>query len=141
MTKLESLIRLHERALDAARRRLGQAEAAVVSVEAKINALEAEIKSEQNAASADLAGQFGYANYARRVINRRAELQSDHQQALVEREQVRENVAIAFAELKKFEITAERRRALAQQEENRLLQNELDEIAQQQDRQKQSRSS
>ena len=38
-----------------------------------------------------------------------------------------------------FEITSERRAAQAQQEENRRLQGELDEIAQWQDRQKQAR--
>ena len=139
MSKLDSLIRLHERTLDEARRELGRAEAAVASLAAAIDALEAEIKAEQAAAGADLTGQFGYANYARQAIARRAELHTAHQQAEVAREQVREKVAVAFAELKKFEITAERRAALAQQEENRRLQGELDEIAQQQDRQKQAR--
>ena len=139
MSKLDSLIRLHERTLDEARRELGRAEAAVSSAAAAIDALEAEIKAEQAAAGADLTGQFGYANYARQAIARRAELHAAHQQAEVAREQVREKVAVAFAELKKFEITAERRAALAQQEENRRLQGELDEIAQQQDRQKQAR--
>ena len=139
MSKLDSLIRLHERTLDEARRELGRAEAAVASAAAAIDALEAEIKAEQAAARADLTGQFGYANYARQAIARRAELHTAHQQAEVAREQVREKVAVAFAELKKFEITAERRAALAQQEENRRLQGELDEIAQQQDRQKQAR--
>ena len=139
MSKLDSLIRLHERTLDEARRELGRAEAAVASAAAAIDALEAEIKAEQAAAGADLTGQFGYANYARQAIARRAELHTAHQQAEVAREQVREKVAVAFAELKKFEITAERRAALAQQEENRRLQGELDEIAQQQGRQKQAR--
>ena len=139
MSKLDSLIRLYERTLDEARRELGRAEAAVASAAAAIDALEAEIKAEQAAAGADLTGQFGYANYARQAIARRAELHTAHQQAEVAREQVREKVAVAFAELKKFEITAERRAALAQQEENRRLQGELDEIAQQQDRQKQAR--
>ncbi|MEC8845572.1 MAG: flagellar FliJ family protein [Pseudomonadota bacterium] len=139
MSKLDSLIRLHERTLDEARRELGRAEAAVASAAAAIDALEAEIKAEQAAAGADLTGQFGYANYARQAIARRAELHAAHQQAEVAREQVREKVAVAFAELKKFEITAERRAALAQQEENRRLQGELDEIAQQQVRQKQAR--
>ena len=139
MSKLDSLIRLHERTLDEARRELGRAEAAVASAAAAIDALEAEIKAEQAAAGADLTGQFGYANYARQAIARRAELHTAHQQAEVAREQVREKVAVAFAELKKFEITAERRAALAQQEENRRLQGELDEIAQQQDRQKRAR--
>ena len=139
MSKLDSLIRLHERTLDEARRELGRAEAAVASAAAAIDALEAEIKAEQAAAGADLTGQFGYANYARQAIARRAELHTAHQQAEVAREQVREKVATAFAELKKFEITAERRVALAQQEENRRLQGELDEIAQQQDRRKQAR--
>ena len=139
MSKLDSLIRLHERTLDEARRELGRAEAAVASAAAAIDALEAEIKAEQAAAGADLTGQFGYGNYARQAIARRAELHTAHQQAEVAREQVREKVAVAFAELKKFEITAERRAALAQQEENRRLQGELDEIAQQQVRQKQAR--
>ena len=139
MSKLDSLIRLHERTLDEARRELSRAEAVVASADAAIDALEAEIKAEQAAAGADLTGQFGYANYARQAIARRAELHTAHQQAEVAREQVREKVAVAFAELKKFEITAERRAALAQQEENRRLQGELDEIAQQQDRQKQAR--
>ena len=72
-------------------------------------------------------------------INAERTAAGDNQQAEVAREQVREKVAVAFAELKKFEITAERRAALAQQEEKRRLQGELDEIAQQQDRQKQAR--
>ena len=106
MSKLDSLIRLHERTLDEARRELSRAEAAVASADAAIDALEAEIKAEQAAAGADLTGQFGYANYARQAIARRAELHAAHQQAEVAREQVREKAAVAFAELKKFEITA-----------------------------------
>ncbi len=81
MSKLDSLIRLHERTLDEARRELGRAEAAVASAAAAIDALEAEIKAEQAAAGADLTGQFGYANYARQAIARRAELHTAHQQA------------------------------------------------------------
>ena len=72
-------------------------------------------------------------------INAERAAAGDNQQAEDAREQVREKAAAAFAELKKFEITAERRAALAQQEENRSLKGELDEIAQQQDRQKQAR--
>ena len=57
MSKLDSLIRLHERTLDEARRELGRAEAAVASAAAAIDALEAEIKAEQAAAghTADVA--------------------------------------------------------------------------------------
>lgn len=139
MSKLDSLIRLHERALDEARRELGRAEAAVAAAAGAIDALEAEIKAEQAAAAADLAGQFGYANYARAAITRRAALHDAHRRAEATREQVRETVAAAFAELKKFEITAEQQAARAQVEENRRLQGALDEIAQQQDRQKQAR--
>ncbi len=71
-------------------------------------------------------------------INAERAAAGDDQQAEDAREQVREKAAAAFAELKKFEITAERRAALAQQKENRRLQGELDEIAQRQDRQKQA---
>ena len=72
-------------------------------------------------------------------INAERAAAGDNQQAEVARKQVREKAAAAFAELKKFEITAEGRAAPAQQEENRRLQGELDEIAQRQDRQKQAR--
>ena len=71
-------------------------------------------------------------------INAERAAAGDNQQAEDAREQVREKAAAAFAELKKFEITAEQRAALAQQEENHRLQGELDEIAQRQDRQKQA---
>ena len=72
-------------------------------------------------------------------INAERAAAGDNQQAEVAREQSRDKAAAAFAEPKKFEIGAKRRAALAQQEENRRLQGELDEIAQQQDRQKQAR--
>ena len=47
-------------------------------------------------------------------INAERAAAGDNQQAEDAREQVREKAAAAFAALKKFEITAERRTALAQ---------------------------
>jgi flagellar export protein FliJ len=136
MSKLESLIRLHEQELDERRRGLADAEAEVERIVAAQQALEDEIRAEQAMIGHSTETGFAYANFAQVAIARRQKLAKDHGDAAFHVDAMRASVATAFADLKKFELTAAHQAAQRLREEKRLEQNILDEIAQQQDRRK-----
>ena len=104
MSKLDSLIRLHEQELDEKRRRLAEAEAEVERIAAASRALEAEIRAEQEVIGKSMEANFAYANFAQAAIVRRQKLKDDYQDAAFHVDAVRAAVAIAFADLKKFEL-------------------------------------
>ena len=136
MSKLDSLIRLHEQELDEKRRRLAEAEAEVERIAAASRALEAEIRAEQEVIGKSMEANFAYANFAQAAIVRRQKLKDDYQDAAFHVDAERAAVAIAFADLKKFELTAARQAERERLDAKRLEQSVLDEIAQQQDRRK-----
>lgn len=129
MKVVASLIRLHRWQLDEKRRVLAGIEQFRDDLQHQIERLEAEIAAEQQtAAAAGGDAAFAYGNYALGAIARRATL--NQSLADVERQitVLREQVAEAFQELKKYELLQEQRGRRARDQQARRQTAEQDEI-------------
>ncbi|MSP48135.1 MAG: hypothetical protein EXQ95_02295 [Alphaproteobacteria bacterium] len=129
MKDLGSLIRLVQWRVDEKRRELAEREAVAEACRQALIALEAELKREQQAASASYEAGQGYANYAKRFLKRRADAENAIRAADVEVERVRDELSGLFLELKQAEITQANREKREAQRLAKLDQNDLDEMA------------
>jgi len=127
MKKIDTLIRLHKFELDEKRRALQELETHMMRIIEARQRLDQELIEEQNTASQALELGMTYAGYAQKFIERRAKLEEDIANMRVEVEKAEIIVQMAFQELKKFEITAERQAAAEKYESDRREQSELDE--------------
>ena len=129
---LETLIRLNEWSVDQKRRKLGELLRLIDGFEAESRKLEQDLINEQTAAAAspNEAG-FLYGYYADTVIDRRAIIQISTQQLGKEADEAREEVSLAYRELKKFETAMEVRKKREEAELARKEQLELDEVGMQ----------
>lgn len=129
MSTLDKLIRYHRFLLDEKRRILRAMEEAEARLQAATEALEAEIRREQTVAGGSAEVGFAYGGYAAQAVRRRAGLKQQLAVARADVEAAREALAVAFEELKKYEITRDIRAEAARQEADRREQSFLDEIA------------
>ena len=127
MKKIDTLIRLHKFELDEKRRALQELETHMMRIIEARQRLDQELIEEQNTASQALELGMTYAGYAQKFIARRAKLEEDIANMRVEVEKAEIIVQMAFQELKKYEITAERQAAAEKYESDRREQSELDE--------------
>jgi flagellar protein FliJ len=129
MKGLAALIRLHSWQLDAKRRELAEIEREEDELHARIRRLEAHMAEEQDFAKDSESGVFAYAGFARGVIERRKGFQAQIAAVHERIEAKREEVAEAFQELKRYEITQAEILKREKLEADRRLQGELDEIS------------
>lgn len=152
MKPFDTLIRLAEEGLDQKRRVLAQLEGRLDQARADRQVIEDELAREQRQAGGDGAdagadvgedirdiGMFAYGAYAAEVIRRRARADARIEAANAEAEAAREEVRLAFAELKRYQITHEKKLADLERQRAAREQAELDEIAQNMDRRKNDR--
>ena len=139
MKPFDTLIRLSEQQLDEKRRQLAALEDRLDAARLQRKAIDDELVREQGLATQDSSALFAYGAYAAEVI-RRLE-RADALIVLVEREAevARDDVRTAFAELKRYQITHDRKLAELARTRAAKEQIELDEIAQQLDRRKDDR--
>ena len=139
MKPFDTLIRLSEQQLDEKRRQLAALEDRLDAARLQRKAIEEELEREQGLATQDSSALFAYGAYAAEVIRRRE--RADALIAMVEREAevAREDVRTAFAELKRYQITHDKKLAELARIRAAKEQIELDEIAQQLDRRKDDR--
>ncbi|MGD9536958.1 MAG: flagellar FliJ family protein [Alphaproteobacteria bacterium] len=128
MKSLQRLIRVHKAELDAKRAALGVLERRRAGIVAAIEGLDAELRAERALAETSLDAMVAFPRYAEGVRYRRKLL--EHAVADVDREieAARAAVLAAFTELKRFEVTLERKREAARREALRheqARQNEL----------------
>ncbi len=141
MKSLDSLIRLRKLAVDERRRELRDLGRLEERLRAQSEALEAELTAEQGAAGdGSLETNLTYGDYAKVIIERRAHLQNSIADVQVRIEHARTELGTAFEELKRFEITKERKMEKAKREEMRREGQELDEIGLDQFRRKRNSS-
>jgi flagellar protein FliJ len=135
----DTLIRLSEQQLDEKRRQLAALEDRLDAARLQRKAIDDELVREQGLATQDSSALFAYGAYAAEVIRRRE--RADALIVLVEREAevARDDVRTAFAELKRYQITHDRKLAELARTRAAKEQIELDEIAQQLDRRKDDR--
>jgi flagellar export protein FliJ len=132
----DTLIRLSEQQLDEKRRQLAVLEDRLDVARAQRKAIDDELAREQGQATQDGTALFAYGAYAAEVIRRRKRADALIVAAERDAELAREDVRTAFAELKRYQITHDKKLAdLAKAQANKD-QIELDEIAQQLDRRK-----
>lgn len=129
MADLDGLLRLRDWELDEKRRALGAVLEKRQSLVDLLEKLGRDLEREQEIAAGSLEAARTFPAFARTMINRREAIREriaavDHEVTAAE-DAVRE----AFQELKKLQVTAERRAEAARLEELRLEQSALDEIA------------
>jgi flagellar FliJ protein len=125
---LAGLIRLVTWRVDEKRRELAQAQGAADARRQALVDLEDELKREQDTARASYEATQGYANYARRFLQRRAAAQQAIVAADAEVERVREELSGLFLELKQAEITQANREKREAERIAKIEQTALDEM-------------
>ena len=128
MKGLGGLTRLHRWQLDEKRRTLAGIEQFRDDLQRQLQRLDAEIAAEQHAASGNLDAAFTFGNYAQTAIERRATIARSLADVEAQITAMRDQVAEAFQELKKYEILQENRGRRAQAEQNRRQTAEQDEM-------------
>lgn len=148
MKPFDTLIRLAEEGLDQKRRVLAQLEGRLDQARSDRQAIEDELAREQQQAGGaggdevggDVASggvaMFAYGAYAAEVIRRRARADAVIEAVNAQAEAAREEVRLAFAELKRYQITHDKKLADLERERAAREQAEMDEIAQNLDRRK-----
>ncbi len=126
---LHNLIRLGEWQVDEKRRALGELLTMVGEMETTLRNLEAELISEQAAASAmPVEAGLIYGNYATAAIRRREDINRRIAEVEEKITEAREELRLAYLDLKKYEIAQRQRDERAALELERLEQATLDEL-------------
>ena len=129
MRPFDTLIRLSEQTLDDKRRALGILQEQLDRAEMHRRALDEELAAEQAVARENPNGSMTIGAYAQHMITRREQADNAIAEARRLVDAQREEVRLAFAELKRYEITHDARKAKLATEEARKEQNALDEAA------------
>lgn len=126
---LAALIRLHSWRLDEKRRELADLQRLEDQFLEDGRRLDAEVAAEQEFAKTSDMGSFSYGGFAVGVIERRKRIEASIAEVRRRIEDKRAEVAEAFQELKRYEITQAERRKRERAEAERRTQANLDEIS------------
>lgn len=126
---LQTVVRLHKWQLDEKRRQIKELEVMRGDLVSKLEKLNGELLSEQrNMANSNVVN-LNYTSYASSVIGRRENLEASINEVNISIENMKDDIAEAFKELKKFEIVQQRTLERENLEEKRREQLSLDEIS------------
>lgn len=128
MRTLETLIRVQKRQLDQLRRDLVGLEQLAEDLRRQADDLEREVAAQQALARTTAEGAFAYPGYARQVIARREKIAASIADVDERLAAMRERVAEAFQDLKRYDIVLSNRRQQARMEADRREQLALDEM-------------
>ena len=126
----EPLIRLARFKVEELQKQMSELDRSKAALNSQIERLEASVPEEQAAATESKDGYLAYGSYAQAVIKRKENIRLSLDEVESQVEALRERLAEAFQELKKYELLEERRLARAEQAVRSAEQDELDEIAQ-----------
>jgi flagellar protein FliJ len=129
MKGLAALIRLHTWELDAKRRELADIEREEDELHARVAQLEARVAQEKAFAQQSESGMYVFAGFMRGVDIQRKRFQMQIAEVQRRIEAKREEVAVAFQELKRYEIALAEREKREKIEADRIAQAALDEIS------------
>ena len=129
MKGLDALIRLHSWRLDEKRRELADLQRLEDQFLDDARRLEAEVAAEQEFAKSSDSGAFSYGGFAVGVIERRKRIEASVAEVRRRIEDKRGEVAEAFRELKRYEITQAERAKRQRIEADRRSQASLDEMS------------
>lgn len=136
MKSLATLIRFKKQQLDELRRKLLGLEAQKQQFLKRGETLAEELRRELQLAGASPEMGAFFGDFADRIKKRQLDIAKEVKKLDRDMDILRDQVRVAFGEIKKFEIVQERRKAEADREENRKETNVLDEVAGMQDRRK-----
>lgn len=126
----EPLIRLARFKVEELQKQMSELDRSKAALNSQIERLEASVPEEQAAATQSKDGYLAYGSYAQAVIKRKENIRLSLDEVEAQVDALRERLAEAFQELKKYELLEERRLARAEQAVRSAEQDELDEIAQ-----------
>jgi len=126
---MAGMIRLHKWQLDERRRNLVELEKMREELVGKMRSLRDELAAEQKKVAEAPIVSITYGGYAQQVMARRENINSSITEIDVSIEKMKDQVADAFKELKKYEIVEQREREREVSERNQRQQNDLDELA------------
>jgi flagellar protein FliJ len=129
MKTLAKLIRYHRYLVDEKRREVKELEERAVALEQNIDRLDAQVVAERTSAGETDLGSADYGGFAQASLVRRAGLIGELSEAADAVEESRNGLLDAFAELKRYEISLDRKEALARQSRAQRDQLELDEVS------------
>ncbi len=126
---MAGMIRLHKWQLDERRRNLVELEKMREELVGKMRSLRDELAAEQKKVAEAPIVSITYGGYAQQVMARRENINNSITEIDVSIEEMKDQVADAFKELKKYEIVEQREREREVSERNQRQQNDLDELA------------
>lgn len=140
MKGLNTLIKLHKRKVDEIRRQIGSLENQKSQLFLTTERLKQELKDEINLAEdqPEMGAFFG--GFAKRIQKRQEEITQEIKKLDAQIAKLRDEVAEAFSELKKFELAKENALKREKEEEDRKETIMLDDIASDQHRRKEKES-
>lgn len=128
MTALESMVRVHQWMLDERQRKLADLQALVQKLKDDLTALDHQLESEREVAGQSAEAGMAYPAFVAAALDRRKKLCDTIADLETEVESVREEVAEAFGELKKFEMARDNHEARQAANRNRRERLNFDEL-------------
>ncbi len=126
---LSGIIRLHKWQVDEKRRQITELEVMKEELEKKLEKLLTDLASEQENLAKSNVIDINYANYASSVMSRRENLVASMTEIDVSIENMKDELADCFKELKKYEIVEQRALEREKEEQKKREQDRLDEIS------------
>lgn len=126
----EPLIRLARFKVEELQKQMAELDRSKSALTGQIERLEASVPEEQAAATESKDGYLAYGSYAQAVIKRKENIRSSLVEVETQSDALRDRLAEAFQELKKYELMEERRLARAEAAFRSAEQAEMDELAQ-----------
>lgn len=127
--KSQQLIRIHRFQVDEKRRAVAQIETMIADFNRKIAELDQQIELEQNRSGISDVTHFAYPTFARAAIVRKENLQTSIDALVSQLDAAKDDLADAFAELKRLELMAERESARLRSARLAQEQMTMDEVA------------
>jgi flagellar export protein FliJ len=126
---MTGMIRLHKWQLDEKRRDMVELEKMKADLQQNLTDLQTELIAEQKKVAESPVVSIAYAGYAQQVMVRRMNIVNSILEIDASIEEMKDHLADAFKELKKYEVVEQRERQRELAERDRRTQTELDEVA------------
>ena len=126
---LSGIVRLHKWQVDEKRRQIAELEVMRSDLEKKLEKLDSDLKDEQKNVANSNVVDINYAGYAAAVMKRRENIEASIIEVNVSIENMKDDLAEAFKELKKYEIVEQRAVEKELHEQKKREQDRLDEVS------------
>ena len=128
-SRSESLIRLKKFQVDEKRRQVTQIEMMVADFERMASELDQQIEIEHSKTGISDVAHFAYSTFAKAALQRRDNLLASANDMKVKLEAAQDSLAEALEDLKKVELLDQREHQRERDEQNKLEQQDYDEVA------------